>query len=142
MSSADDILKLDLRQYEHAINGSELELLRQAMLNGETGETTIPVWLTIEREVSIKCVILLYLHGCFYDLHVYVQVKYTLFGWFVDLLVCSSCICLLHRDAMLKGFLGVQNLFLSFNLSFCNIELRSRVMPTFTHLDGCFIVFV
>ena len=52
MSSADDVLKLDLRHYEHAINSSELEIVYQAMMNRKAGATTIPVWLPIEREVS------------------------------------------------------------------------------------------
>ncbi len=51
MSSADDVLKLDMRQYEHAINDSELEIVRQSMLNGKTGEYTVMVWLPLKREV-------------------------------------------------------------------------------------------
>ncbi len=52
MSSADDVLKLDVRQYEHAINDSELEIVRQSMMNGETGEYTVTVWLPLKRNVS------------------------------------------------------------------------------------------
>ena len=52
MSSADDPLKFDVREYEHAVNSSEFERVRWSMMSRESGDHTLEAWIPIQREVS------------------------------------------------------------------------------------------
>jgi len=52
MASVDDIVDFDVSHYEHAVNQSEFQLVRQSIVEGETGRYTLPAWVTIAREVS------------------------------------------------------------------------------------------
>ena len=51
--SNDYLVSLDVSNFEHPVNSSEFELVRQAMIARESGNATMEVWLPIQREVRV-----------------------------------------------------------------------------------------
>ena len=51
--SNDYLVSLDVSNFEHPVNSSEFELVRQAMIGRESGNATIEIWLPIQREVRV-----------------------------------------------------------------------------------------
>ena len=49
--SDDDLLSVDVDYYEHAHDPGQWEVVRRGMVGGEKGQSTLPVWFTVEREV-------------------------------------------------------------------------------------------
>ena len=48
-----------MSNYEHAVNSSEFEMVRKAMIDRGTGEFTLVAWIPIESEVSAKYTLLI-----------------------------------------------------------------------------------
>ena len=53
--SDDNLLSLDVDYYEHAVNQTEWQDLREAMLGGGRGQRSLLTWYTLEREVCGLC---------------------------------------------------------------------------------------
>ena len=51
--SDDDLLSVDMDQYEHPDNLTQWAAVREAMLGGGRGQASLPVWSAIQREVDV-----------------------------------------------------------------------------------------
>ena len=50
--SADDLISINVSDFEHTYNESDFTSVRQELLNRSTGQRTLAAWLPVERGVS------------------------------------------------------------------------------------------
>ena len=50
--SSDDLISLDMSDFEHTYNKSDFESVRQAMIDRKVGHQSLAAWLPVEKEVT------------------------------------------------------------------------------------------
>ena len=50
--SSDDLISLDMSDFEHTYNKSDFEGVRRAMIDRNVGHQSLAAWLPVEREVT------------------------------------------------------------------------------------------
>ena len=51
--SADDLLSLDISNFEHSDPSDAFDQVRRAMIDRTTGDLSLTAWVTVQREVGI-----------------------------------------------------------------------------------------